>query len=45
MNPFGVVKVHIILHGEVKLQQADGLFDFDILILVVSVILRTFASE
>ena len=46
MNPPGVVKIHIMLHPEAELRQADIFFDFDVLIFqVVSDILRTFASE
>lgn len=32
MNPPGVVKVHIMLHPEAELRQADILFDFDVII-------------
>ena len=32
MNPPGVVKIHIMLHPEAELRQADIFFDFDVLI-------------
>lgn len=31
MNPPGVVKIHIMLHPETELRQADVLFYFDVL--------------
>ena len=32
MNPPGVIKVHIMLHSEAELRQADILLDFNVLI-------------